>query len=223
MLALRHLTGTVRFSLVFVALTLGLALWSEPELPDAWRFSRPAFETGAWWQLITSQWVHLSGLHAVVNATGMVLMLVAFHGFVDTRTQLVALLGGYLGVATVLALDTHCNYYAGASGALHGFLAGNAIHMVLGKPGQVATPQTSLLVAHSSQAARVLALIVLLGLIVKLVVQHRPGTPAMPGWLGFSTYYPAHEAGAAGGLIAVVLVSAWRRGASAKGQSHKGQ
>lgn len=153
-------------------------------------FVRTEFAAGAWWQLVSAQWVHLSWLHAGVNLVGLLVLLVAFHGMVPLRLQLVAFIGGQVGVAAVLALDANCAYYAGASGALHGLLAGCAL--------------CSILQAHK------LGWAVLAGLALKLVWQHATGDAATPGWLGFATYYPAHEAGALGGLLAVALARSLR-------------
>lgn len=148
-------------------------------------FVRTEFAAGAWWQLVSAQWVHLSGLHAGVNLLGLLVLLVAFHGLVPWRLQLMAFIGGQVGVAAVLALDVNCAYYAGASGALHGLLAGCALSLIL--------------------QSRKLGWAVLTGLALKLVWQHATGDAGAPNWLGFATYYPAHEAGAVGGLAAVAL------------------
>jgi len=42
--------------------------------------------------------------------------------------------GGAIGVALVVALDSGCIYYAGASGALHGWAAGGALLWWKGTP-----------------------------------------------------------------------------------------
>ncbi len=169
-----------------------------------WQFVRTAYDAGAWWQLFSAQWVHLGWIHAGANVAGMAVLLVVFRHRVDGRLQWLALLGGYLGVAVVLALDADCAWYAGASGALHGLLAGNLLGLLLG--------------AHRSGAqGRVvpwLAICGLVGLVLKLLVQHQRGDGAAAGWLGFSSYYPAHEAGAAGGLLLVALACAAARWSS---------
>lgn len=210
-----HVIGWARPALIFVFFTLGLQ-WT-PGLSDSWQFSRPVFEAGAWWQLLTSQWVHLSAQHAVVNAAAMVLMLLAFDRLVGWRTQAVSLLGGYLGVSVMIAVDPGCTSYAGASGALHGLLAGNALSVLVDRASRAATTFTakdSLIGRHI--AIRVLALVTLLILAIKLWFQHTASAVAPVGWLGFATYYPAHEAGSLGGLIATAAMSALRRDSFAK-------
>jgi len=184
--------GWIRVASAFAVFTLVAQFW--PGLSQLWRFSRQAFEGGAWWLLATSQWVHLSGLHAVVNAAAMALILLAFDHFVDWFTHAISMLGGYAGVAIVVALDPACQSYAGASGALHGFLAGSLVAVVATRKG----------------AIRVLALGGVMALAIKLWVQH-DSAHSFTGWLGFPTYYPAHEAGSLGGVVAIMLWSVWRR------------
>lgn len=198
------------WALAFVVFTLGAQWW--PGLAASWQFERGVYAAGAWWQLLTAQWVHWSDLHACVNAMGFAVLLLAFRHLVAGRVQALALLGGYAGVAMVIALDVNCARYAGASGALHGLLAGCALALLLPMAHPSAGPRTR---------AQWLGALVLAGLAVKLIAQHGGANPASPGWLGFATYYPAHEAGAAGGLVAVLLVRAfqWRRRSTGPGSS----
>ena len=196
--------------LAFVVFTLGV-YWL-PGITDRLQFARNAYAAGDWWLLLTAQWVHWSGLHAAINAMGFAVLLLAFQHLVTGPIQAIAMLGGYAGVAIVVALDTNCARYAGASGALHGLLAGSALALLLPAQQAASCPHTR---------AQWLGGLVLLGLVIKLVVQHGGANAAMPGWLGFATYYPAHEAGAFGGLIAVLLtrVLQWRRRSANPGTS----
>lgn len=211
-MATRHRlrSGAGLWSLVFVALMLGLQ-WL-PGAAEQLQFVRPTYAAGAWWQLFTAQWVHMGALHAVANVVGMVVLLRAFQGLVSGRLQTLALLGGYIGVAFVLALDADCAVYAGASGALHGLLAGSACALL------VVPPQLPM----TRQRMHILGCCILLGLAVKLLVQHFDGSPSATGWLGFTTYYPAHEAGALGGLLAVAG-AALLLPLAARGQQRQGR
>jgi rhomboid family GlyGly-CTERM serine protease len=191
------------FVLVFVALTLGLQMW--PASAALLRFSRTAYESGAWWQLLTSQWVHLSGLHAAVNALALLLIASACARFVRTRDQIVGLAGGCIGVALVLAFDPDCAYYAGASGALHGLLAGNAVHMLWGRELTKWPSDAQAAAGRSSALARGLAVVILGAMALKLWVQGSAKALAGENWLGLPVYLPAHEAGMAGGVILVLL------------------
>jgi rhomboid family GlyGly-CTERM serine protease len=198
----RHtLAGSAgRWSLVFFVFTLCAQFASDAT--GGWQFGRSAFAAGAWWQLASSQWVHFNSIHAAVNAAAMALMLVTFERLVDARIQFMALLGGYVGVALVVALDSTCSYYAGASGALHGLFTGNVVALLLGQRQQA---------GERSQPLRLWAALLLAGLIAKLMVQSFADDSSTVSWLGFATYHPAHQAGAAGGAVAVLLALAWRR------------
>lgn len=165
-----------------------------------WQFERVAFEGGAWWQLATSQWVHLTWPHAAMNIAAMVLIMVVLALWVDLPTQGVALLGGYAGVALVVALDPACAYYAGASGALHGLLAGGAVRMVF--------PQGDWTNAQGVTWAgmpQVLGWTVLAGMVAKLLIQYSGVALAAPDWLGVVAYGPAHWGGATAGAMVVLV------------------
>jgi rhomboid family GlyGly-CTERM serine protease len=194
------------FVLMFVALVLGLQMW--PAATALLGFSRTAYESGAWWQLLTSQWVHLNGLHAAVNAMALVLIASACSRFVRLHDQIVALAGGCIGVALALAFDPDCAYYAGASGALHGLLAGNAVHMLWGREKTIWPSQAQADAGRSSASARGVAVVILAGMALKLWMQGSAQALAEENWLGLPVYRPAHEAGMAGGVTLVLLVLA---------------
>lgn len=200
-------------ALGFAALTLGLQ-WDD-SLVQALQFSRPVFEQGALWQLFTSQWVHLNGLHAAVNVLGAILILLAMTPWVGLTWSLLAWLGGYVGVAVVLWWDGNCSYYAGASGALHGLYAGSAIAMVFVGTGAVAVPHKPIMVLGGALAS--------LALGAKLSVQYLSAGATETSWLSFATYYPAHLAGALGGASVVLIWAVWRTYFSLRGPGAKGQ
>lgn len=195
---------------LFVVFTLGLQLW--PGVSEQLQFSRSSYAQGAFWQLVTSQWVHLSRWHAVGNAFAFVVIVLASGFWIRWPLQLLALCGGYAGVALVVALDSNCSYYAGASGALHGLWAGNAVGMAwagrsLGQPahseGQAAgtAPERwTFLVA--------VAVLGVMGLKLWLQAGNMREMP-LSGW-SFPVYHPAHVAGALGGMSLVLLVLAAR-------------
>ncbi len=184
-------------SMAIAAVILGVQYSAGPGgLTAHWAFARPVYDNGAWWQLFSGQWVHLGWLHATVNSLGFAVLLDAFSRRVDGRLQALAVLGGCAGVALVIALDPQCAHYAGASGAVHGLLAGGALAMLLGEQQPASGRLPMWLLGGLALAA----------LALKLVWQHpATGVSAVPGWLGFATYYPAHEGGAAGAVLAVLL------------------
>lgn len=161
----------------------------------AGHFVRPDYEAGDWWLLFSAQWLHLSAWHAAMNAVAILALPLAFEPLVPVRWQWSALLGGYLGVAWVLALDLGCMRYAGASGALHGLLAGNIVYLLRRSQGNLRTVGVGW--------------VLLLGLALKLWLQRTSGSADQ------AIYYPAHEAGALGGIVAVLLLHRFARRQSA--------
>lgn len=207
----------VGLAALFVLMTLGLQLW--PGVSELLQFSRPAYEQGAVWQVLTAQWVHLSRWHAVSNVLAFVLIVFASSAWLRWPLQALALGGGYIGVAAVVALDPNCSYYAGASGALHGLLAGNAVSLAF-----AARPREPALDA-AGHSIRVLglSLAVLVLLALKLWLETgRTMAPASGGWT-FAVYYPAHLAGALGGMALVVLVLASRAVKAARHDAQRRQ
>lgn len=190
--------------LVLLSAALLLALQLIPDVPELLRFSRPAFDAGKGWQLLSAQFVHLSLGHAALNAAALAVSLLAWRVWVALPAQCVALAGGALGVALVLVLDGDCLFYAGLSGALHGLWAGNAVYLM-----QTRSPQGGLVTcstAGSLPGRRVMAAGVLLALVGKLLLQGADAASAFDAWLQIPVYRPAHWAGLGGGLVAVSLV-----------------
>ncbi len=210
----RALRAGVWFACAFAVLTVA-AQWALGAA-SPWQFERVAFEGGAWWLLATSQWVHLTWPHAAVNIAAAALMLLALAGWVDLPTQGVALLGGYAGVALVVALDPTCAYYAGASGSLHGLLAGSGVKLALTQG-----PSPNAKGVRHTHWPQVLGWTVLAGMGAKLLLQHFEGASSGPGWLGVVAYRPAHVGGAVAGAIFVALGLALRRVAFAQHQRHQ--
>jgi membrane associated rhomboid family serine protease len=199
--------------LVFAAMVMfqGVA----DHIPALWlslRFDRSAFTNGAWWQLMTAQWVHWGMVHALDNGVACVLLMVMFYGWVPVVLQGLAVAGGLVGVAVVIALDPQCAVYAGASGALHGYFAGVALALCwYGAQAAKLTPSTSPL-------QRLVGVSLLAFLLIKLWAQRQGGsmwTAELSGYLGavdtaVQIYTPAHWAGAVGGLLAVAACLAVR-------------
>jgi membrane associated rhomboid family serine protease len=204
----------VAFSVGFVLWTFTAQVWSD-HIANL-QFDRARYEAGAVWTLLSAQWVHFGVAHAALNAATMVLVVLALHGWVPLRLQGAALVGGYVGVALVIALDPHCVYYAGASGALHGLWSGSAVGLVLKRD-------------HGRRGANVwMGAVMLLVLAFKLWLQawgsvqgSMGGVAGVGGGLhllvGVPTYYPAHMAGAIGGMVFAVLAVAVLRRATHQG------
>jgi len=210
-------------AVAFVLITLGLQMW--PGASELLRFSRPAYEQGAFWQPLTSQGVHLSIWHAVGNAFAFVAVIFACAFWVRWPLQMLALAGGYIGVAAVVAVDPNCSYYAGVSGALHGMLAGNAAGMTCAanppEPSAHLPGQAGKLAIK--RWTRLLGTAILTGLAVKLWLQTGlAGEAPLTGW-SFPVYHPSHVAGAVGGMGVVLFFLAVQALLAAKVKSEAGQ
>ena len=195
--------------LAFVLLT-ALAQWSSQSL-GGWVFVRTEFGAGAWWQLLSAQWVHLGLAHAAVNVGAMALIAFIFSAWVPRSAQYMAWLGGFAGVAMVLAADAQCVYYAGASGALHGYWAGAALVLGFWRSGDVLSRPTT------GYFGGLLLLCLALKLGLQPALQRGAGGASPLAIMGGVTngaihlpvYYPAHAAGAAGGAVMVLLWMLW--------------
>ena len=116
------------------------------------------------------------------------------------------------GVAAVIALDPGCAYYAGFSGALHGWFAGAAVWLAgwRSSPGLAALRPTSAAPAETADTCPPLAwpwiMLALLGLKVGF-----ESAGLLPSAWSFAVYWPSHAAGLAGGLLAACLMRAWAR------------
>ena len=123
---LKSLNGDGIYGLALLAVAAVLLL---PELNAdaaraALRYERVAIAAGEWWRLFTAHFVHIDLEHALLNILGVVLMWAIFARDLTPRQWLI--------VATVVLLtidaglwfrDKNVDWYVGASGALHGFMA----------------------------------------------------------------------------------------------------
>ncbi len=96
----------------------------EPQSSQLLRFDRFAIEQGQWWRLFTSHWVHLGFHHALMNITGLLLLIATFlkeqNPWPDLLT--VTALAWLIGLL-IYWYSPQIAYYVGFSGILHGYLA----------------------------------------------------------------------------------------------------
>ena len=185
------------------------ALQLIPHAPDVLRFERSAFDRGVLWPLLTSQLVHLSIAHAVLNALAFTLSLLVWSRWISLRQQLMALAGGALGVALLLVFDTDASYYAGLSGALHGLWAGNAIMLMVPQRSgvneeperDVRTVRTVAVPCLRGVGRQRMTAVILAVLVIKLWVQGGDSPESLSDWLQLPVYRPAHWAGLIGGML----------------------
>jgi membrane associated rhomboid family serine protease len=185
----------VRFSLACSALMA--MFWVLLGAASGLHYQRASFLAGAVWQPLTAQLVHLSALHALVNAVALIAIACGFVHRLAPGAQFGVLGVAWAGVAFGVTLDGNCSYYAGASGALHGLIAGNAL----------------LLMVRGKGAGRWLGLLTLAVFAAKLAVEalHNNAFTTALGWTGVAVYPPAHWWGSGGGLLGALLILAYAR------------
>jgi rhomboid family GlyGly-CTERM serine protease len=186
----------VRFSIACSAVMM--LLWALLGAASGLHYQRASFLAGAFWQALTAQLVHLSAVHALVNAIALIAIALGFLHRLAYGPQFAVLCAAWASVALGLMLDANCSYYAGASGALHGLIAGNAL----------------LLMVRGKGAGRWLGLLTLAVFTAKLAVEalHDNASTAGIGWTGVAVYPPAHWWGSGGGLLGALLILAYARG-----------
>lgn len=153
-------------------------------------YHRQAFLDGQWWLPLSAQWVHFNAAHALANVAGGVLLWSLLRRWLRGSDHMVVIAGGLLGVAGRVVWDVHCDYYAGASGALHGWAAGGA----------------AILAARhhrTSRTAMWIGITLLAAVVLKLLAEL--GHSTIQAFWGFPVYLPAHMAGALGGLVGAAL------------------
>lgn len=145
------------------------------------QFIRAEFLNGAFWQVLTSQVVHLSALHALVNWLMLLLSFVLLKRLLKTSHTLLCLAGGSAGVAFALVTDPNCQYYAGLSGALYGLWAGSGFLMAI---------------SHRSKCLRFYGVLIILFVYIKIIYLNNNYYI-----YDFDIYLPAHQYGSIGGVI----------------------
>jgi rhomboid family GlyGly-CTERM serine protease len=131
--ALTSLNGDGVYGLTLLGIAVLLLL---PELNgDAaragLRYERMAIAAGEWWRLITAHFVHIDLEHTLLNLMGLVLMWAIFARDLSPRQWLVVTIVVLLTIdAGLWFWDRQIDWYVGASGALHGFMAaGTYVHV----------------------------------------------------------------------------------------------
>jgi rhomboid family GlyGly-CTERM serine protease len=111
-----------------VALLVAALLLAPRLLPDSiqfdLRYERSALAAGEIWRWLTAHLVHLDLQHALLNAAAAAILVVLFGEALDAREWSATMLGALTGVDLGLwFLSPEIEWYAGASGVLHGVIA----------------------------------------------------------------------------------------------------
>jgi rhomboid family GlyGly-CTERM serine protease len=167
------------------------------------KYDRVLVLEGEVWRLISGVWVHLSWGHLAMNLVGLALVLVLFK----KKAQPLSVLGLVATIGTLshllLLAYTGLSWGVGLSGALHGLFVYYAL-------------------SHAWPQARHFALILLVGLGLKLLLEAVLGSSAST-WLGGQPVaLPLHWAGTAAGLITAAMLALAKRGiATRQNQRHQ--
>ena len=112
--------------LVFAGLLLPLLL---PEaVQTAGRYSRAALTHGEWWRLISAHFVHLGLRHTLLNAAAAGILVLLFGEALSARTWLLVVVVSLVAIdAGLWFFSPNIQWYAGASGVLHGVIAAGGL------------------------------------------------------------------------------------------------
>lgn len=112
--------------LVFTGLLLPLLL---PEaVQTAGRYDRAALASGEWWRLISAHFVHLGLRHAVLNAAAAGILVLLFGEALSAQTWLLVVVVSLVAIdAGLWFFSPNIQWYAGASGVLHGVIAAGGL------------------------------------------------------------------------------------------------
>jgi rhomboid family GlyGly-CTERM serine protease len=169
------------------------ALWFAPREALSWQPGRALDQP---WRAWSAAFVHWTPWHLAANLLGCA--VVAAFGVaarVPTRAVL-AWLVAWPASHAALAVQPALAIYGGLSGVLHAGVAIAAWHLL----------------RHDSGSRRVIGAAVMVGLLIKLLLERPWGaaTQSVPGW-DFRVAPLAHATGALAGVVCAVLADAARR------------
>lgn len=173
--------GAALIGVVVLLLALGATGgWGREHL----QYQRDALAHHQLWRLISAHLVHLGWRHTLLNCAGLAVLWILFaREFAPWRWLWIVLLATATIDAGLWVLHPAVEWYAGASGVLHGIWAAGACAMYRrGEPAGAA---------------------LLLLLVVKLAYEQHSGASLFEGDLPLVP--AAHLFGALGGLIGAVL------------------
>jgi rhomboid family GlyGly-CTERM serine protease len=171
------------------ALIVGCFLLQIADLEEALRFDRKLIVEGAWWRMLSANFIHLGWNHYVLNMAGAALVFALFGASVSAWEWLGVIVVTSVAIAVaVLALNQDISWYVGLSGTLHGIFTYGAVAEL--------------------RHARLFASLLLLGAGAKLLWEQIVGSlPGTAETVGGDVIVDAHLYGAVAGLF---LAICWR-------------
>jgi len=182
------------------------------------RYDRAALLAGQYWRLAGAHFVHLNGMHLLLNLVGLILLCELLWHELPLRHGAGALAtGGLTASALLFWLNPAVAWYVGMSGALHGLWAGCALASLFPANRQLplypATPTSAWRrLQREWPLTRWAGLAGVALLLAKLVLETGTDTSAWAAQaIGAAIVTPAHRYGALGGAAYILLWRAWLR------------
>jgi rhomboid family GlyGly-CTERM serine protease len=172
---------------------LGLLLVCDFIGAESLLYTRDLIIAGETWRLLTASFVHLSVNHALLNATGVVVLWLLHGDYYDSARYIGIIMLSSLGTTLgLLVFSSDLVWYAGLSGALHGIFVWG-----MGRDFE-----------HGERTAWLLGA----GLLIKLSWEYiYGGDPAVAHLIGSQVVVDAHLYGSASGLLIVLTGFAYRK------------
>lgn len=110
-----------------IAVAAGIALvciaLQASGLANTLRYDRTAIADGAWWRLLSGNFVHLGWSHLVMNIAGLALVVALVWRRFDARSWVIITIASSLVVGLgLLWRNPEVSWYVGFSGTLHGLI-----------------------------------------------------------------------------------------------------
>ena len=111
-----------------LAIALLCTLLQGAGLVEALRFDRAEIDAGAWWRLLSGNFVHLGASHLGMNLVGLALVVSLVWGrFGAAEWAVVTLFGSLVVGIGLYVLNPEIGWYVGFSGTLHGLIVAGSV------------------------------------------------------------------------------------------------
>ncbi len=180
--------GAYAFPAALLAGCLALQLL-DAEL--ALRYDRDLVAAGAWWRMLSANFIHLGWNHMLLNMAGAALVFALFAPAVRAWEWAGVIVLTSFGVAiAVFHLNPEIRWYVGLSGTLHGMFTYGVLAEL--------------------RRARVFGALLLAGAVAKLAWEQAVGSlPGTAETVGGDVVVDAHLYGAIAGLVLGAVRQAW--------------
>ena len=104
------------------------ALLQGAGLVELLRFDRGEIDAGAWWRLLSGNFVHLGSAHLMMNLVGLALVVsLVWRRFSAAEWIVITLLCSSVVGGGLYALNPEIGWYVGFSGTLHGLIVAGSV------------------------------------------------------------------------------------------------